>query len=225
MNDDNWTTLQSAGKVPPPSPEVLAHATDQLEQVASRGTRRRTVRRVLAPALGAVATAAAISVVVLQQSGVPTAIPAGPSAPSASTTTYPKSKPLGQEGTSFSCVTTYSPAELRKRDFAIDGTVVSAKPIPRTAGSWAVTFEVHEWFHPRGGAAQLTIQMWIPPGDGIQSSAYDTGYQIGDRLLIAGALVDPRNGKALKYPSGGACGFGRTYDVPTADTWRKAFRK
>ncbi|TDD58067.1 hypothetical protein E1263_20690 [Kribbella antibiotica] len=222
MNDDNWTTLQSAGKVPPPSPEVLAHAAQRVEQAATRNPRRTVGRRVLVPALAATATAAVIGVVALQQSNTPTALPVAPST-TPSVSTYPPSRPLENQDKSPLCVASY-PKELQKRGFGFDGTVLSAVQIPRTAYYWAVTFQVHEWYRPGRSPQQVTVQMLGGPNGQVQLED-QVGYEIGDRLLISGASVDSRTGKALKYPIGWACGFSRTYDVPTADTWRKVFSK
>lgn len=222
MNDDNWTTLQSAGKVPPPSPEVLAHATRRVER-ASRGTRRR---RILAPVLAATATAAVIGVVALQQSGTPTADPGvlGTASPTpAPSTEAPASKPLGDpKGTIVDCVHQYSPAYLGEREFAFDGTVLAAVPVPRTAGGWKVTFQVHEWFRP-SGSEKFTVFLWVAPGVEVERPG-TTSYAIGDRLLISGGSMI-RGGDAMKNPVAATCGFSRTYDVPTAATWRKAFGK
>ncbi|MET7276585.1 hypothetical protein ABZS29_00035 [Kribbella sp. NPDC005582] len=220
MTDDNWTTLQSAGKVPPPSPEVLAHAAQRVE--AARDTRRRIARRrVLVPVLAATATAAVIGVVALERPSTPTAIPV--TTPSSSAT-YPPSRSLGNPNLSPSCAVSYSAVELAKQEFGFDGTVLSAKPIPRTAYFWAVTFQVHEWYRPGRGAGQVTVQMLGGP-DPQQLLSEQPNYKIGDRLLMSGSMVDSRTGNALKYPAGWGCGFTRMYDVPTADTWRKVFSK
>ncbi|GAB3950640.1 hypothetical protein GCM10029976_085700 [Kribbella albertanoniae] len=224
MNDDNWTTLQSAGKVPPPSPEVLAHATQRVAKVAAGSTRRRTVRRFLAPVLATAATAAVIGVVALQQGGTPTALPV---APATTPTTYPPSKPLGDPNVSHSCAYPLSPERFAKVPVAFDGTVLSAVKIPETqdAGltTWNVTFVVNEWFRPSSGKQQFTVQMGIGPGHQVQTSVTH-GYEIGDRLLISGA---PRTegGDPMDRPWAGVCDFSRTYDVPTADTWRKILSK
>ncbi|GAA1721798.1 hypothetical protein GCM10009745_83410 [Kribbella yunnanensis] len=228
MNDDNWTTLQSAGKVPPPSPEVLAHAAQRVEQTASRSTRRRTVRRLLAPALATTATAAVIGVVALQQGGTPTAIPVAPAnTPTVSATTYPPSKPLGDPNVSHSCAYPLTPERFAKVPVAFDGTVLSAVEIPRAdeswPASWNVTFEVNEWFRPGSGKQQFTVQMGIGPGHLVQSSETH-GYEIGDRLLISG-YPRTEGGDPLDRPFAGACDFSRTYDEPTAATWRKVFGK
>ncbi len=217
----HWDALRAAGDVQPPTPEVLAHAAQRVE--AARDTRRRTARRrVVVPVLAAIATATVIGVVALQQPGTPTAVPVAPATtPSAPTTAYPPSKPLDNPSVSHSCV---AGIELRNQEFGFDGTVVSAKPIPRTAFFWAVTFQVNEWYRPGRGPKQVTVRMIGGPDSRMQVSV-QTSYRIGDRLLMAGSLVDSRTGKALPYPIGGSCGLGRTYDVPTADTWRKAFRK
>ncbi|GAA0620264.1 sigma-70 family RNA polymerase sigma factor [Kribbella sandramycini] len=202
------------------SAEALATAAHRVAAVADR--RRTGHRRVLVPAAAATATATAVvAVVALQQAGGPAARPVAPvSSPAPS-----PGKAISDPGVAFSCAVDYSMAELARRDFGIDGTVVSAVRVPRTVGAWAVTFEVNEWFRPATRGDRLTVQMWIGPGRGRYSSVYETGYEIGDRLLIAGSLVDSRTGKPLKYPSGGACGFGRTYDEGTAATWRTVLSK
>ncbi|MFI5731565.1 hypothetical protein ACIA49_15695 [Kribbella sp. NPDC051587] len=225
MNDTkHWDALRAAGDVPPPTPETLTQATAHLERAAARGTGRRTVRRVLAPALGAVATAAAIGVVALQQSGPPTAVPVLPaSTPSVSTTTYPPSKPLGDPNRSASCAYALTPERFAKVPVAFDGTVLSAVQVPRTQHAWNVTFQVNEWFRPGSGQQQFVVQMFIGPGHLVQASE-TRGYEIGDRLLIS---ARPRTGgdDPMDRPFAGTCDFSRTYDVPTAATWRKVFSK
>ncbi|MFF1821862.1 hypothetical protein ACFVWG_31445 [Kribbella sp. NPDC058245] len=235
MNDDNWTTLQSAGKVPPPSPEVLAHAAQRVQKTAVRSTRRNTVRhRVLTPVLAATGTAAVIGVVALQQSGTPTANPAGGGSTSAApaTATQPTparttGKPLGPaENSANSCAFAYGPAELAKADFAFDGTVVSAVPnpyreaMPRT---WTVTFTVHEWFRPSTGGTQTKALLWAGPGGRVQVSDHES-YEIGDRLLISGR-TDTGVTEPLIPPHAWGCGFSRTYDEATAATWRKVLSR
>ncbi|MFK4090897.1 hypothetical protein ACI2LF_42725 [Kribbella sp. NPDC020789] len=220
MNDTNWTTLQSAGKVPPPSPEVLAHATQRLEQAATRGTRRTRRRRILVPLAAATATAAVIAVLALQQPDNPTAAPA--TTPSVSTTTYPPSKPIGDPHVSNSCVHEYAPKWLAERPVAFDGTVLSATPAPGTMG-WNVTFQVNEWFRPSTGQQRFTMLMWVGPGHQVQASDMQ-GYEVGDRLLTTGG-ARVRGGDPMDWPVVNGCGFTRTYDVPTAATWRKVFRK
>ncbi len=119
---DQWDDVKAAGQVPPPSSEVLAHARHQLETARSR--RARTIRRRLVVAtLAAAGTAAvvigAVGVYRTGSSTVPATAP-GVTAPSASGGTS-TGKP--SQGAAASCADSYSPARLKQRAFAFDGTV------------------------------------------------------------------------------------------------------
>ncbi|MEU4198133.1 hypothetical protein AB0E69_39990 [Kribbella sp. NPDC026611] len=207
---DPWTDLKTAGEVPPPSPEVLAYARAQLRP-------SKPARRVLGPALGAAAVVAVVvGVLGTQQSGGPTAVPPTGAAPT--------SKPLVQQGAS--CAVTYSPKTLQQVTLAFDGTVVSAVKAAGPGGltTWTVSFDVHEWFRPSGGQ-QVQVRMWMPPGAGTDDPGNETGarYEIGSRLLIAGAIRDLPG--PIGMPVAWGCDFSRTYDVTTATTWRKLLSK
>ncbi|MEV0795754.1 hypothetical protein [Kribbella sp. NPDC050459] len=238
---DHWDDLKSAGAVPPPSAEVLAHARRQLDEAAVRSRRTRTVRRrVFVPTLAATATAAAVIGGVAIHRGTsepdPVAVP-GPtsSAPRPSTTsprpstTSPRSSatsPRPSQGIAGSCAVGYSPAELKKRAFAFDGTVEKAVRAPDAAfPSYLLTFTVHEWFKPVGGGRTVTVRTATPPqGSGYQVSVDFPDYTVGRRLLIAG---EPQWGGAdpLKDPYAFGCGFSRAYAPGDAATWRTLLSK
>ncbi len=226
MNTDHWDDLKAAGDVRPPSPEVLAHARRQLDAAAA--TSRRTHRRRLVVSVLAAAGTAAVVVgaVAIHQTGS-TPVPAtGPSAtPTRVGGTPSTSRPLEQGAAS--CVVGYSPAELRNRGFAFDGTVLSAVKDPRTGAleTYTVTFQVHEWFRPTGGD-QVKIRMWMAPAAGSDDPTNELGqrYWIGSRLLISGESLSGSS-EPLKDPIAWGCGFSRTYDARTAATWRKALSK
>ena len=123
----------------------------------------------------------------------------------------------------LSCVEAYSPATLRERAFAFDGTVTQVVPKPDAGGLplAAVTFDVHEWF--RGGdGATVTIEMTPPaPVNRPGMSEIFESYGVGTRLLVSG---EPRwPGRTPPEPIAWACGFTRYYDATTAAIWREAF--
>jgi hypothetical protein len=238
----HWDALRAAGDVQPPTLEALTRATAQLERTAlhsdhaapglnssaelpSRPTqvgasRAGTTRRRVLVIAASVAAVAGVSIgfAALQQpSGTPAAIPA-----STSTSTYPPSRPVGGT-TATLCAVEYYPGDLVKRQVAFDGTVLSATRAPRTAFGWNVTLQVNEWFRPSTGKQRFTVLMWVGPGHRQRVSDMQ-GYEIGDRLLVSGG---PRvlGGDPMDRPVSTACGFTRTYDIPTADTWRKVFSK
>jgi hypothetical protein len=253
MNDTkHWDALRAAGDVPPPIPETLTRATTKLARAAehpsraaeqlglpgeqpsesglpaapSVGARRASTRRrrVLVAAGSAAAVAAVGIGSTLLHSGPPTAVPAPLASTPSASTTYPPSQALGGgRNSTVQCAVTYSPKELATQPVAFDGTVLSAAPAPRTAGGWNVTLQVNEWFRPSSDKQQFTVLMWVGPGHRTQVSEVQ-GYAIGDRLLISGG-VRVRGDDPMDRPVATVCGFTRTYDVPTADTWRKVFQK
>jgi hypothetical protein len=220
---DHWDDLKSAGAVPPPSPEVLAHANRQLRSAAAR---RRIVRRVLAPVVAAAGTAAAVvgAVAVYQTTSGPMVAGPGPITRPVTTPTAPSGKP--SQGIAASCVVGYSPAELQKRGFAFDGTVLKVVEDPGGAmPSYLLTFQVHEWFKPTDGALRLTVRTYNPPeGSSNWVSSDFPGYTVGTRLLIAG---EPQWGgtNPLKDAFAWGCGFSRAYSADDAATWRKILSK
>lgn len=133
------------------------------------------------------------------------------------------SVPVGG-GAEARCVEGYSPETLPHRAFAFDGTVHSIGVDPTDDGQGGdngaadggylpVTFDVHEWF-AGGGPAHVTVAM-LPP---TPSSLDAAEYHVGSRLLVSG---EPRwGGDPLDEPLAWTCGFTRTHDPATADTWR-----
>jgi hypothetical protein len=127
---------------------------------------------------------------------------------------------------SASCVQEYSPANVKKRAFAFDGTVTAIgkartsrgeEPIPLAS----VTFRVNEWF--AGGTGDtVTVDMTAPTAGsgGDPTSEEGPTYGIGTRLLVSG---QPRwGGGPLDEAIAWTCGFTRYYDAPTAAAWRAA---
>jgi hypothetical protein len=220
---DHWDDLKAAGDVPPPSPEVLAHADRQLRSAAAR---RRIVRRVLAPVVAAAGTAAAVvgAIAVYQTTSGPMVASPAPITRPVTTPTAPSGKP--SQGAAASCVVGYSAAELQKRGFAFDGTVLKVVEDPGGAmPSYLLTFQVHEWFKPLGGGSTVTVRTITPPqGSGHDVSAEFPDYTVGTRLLIAG---EPQWGGSnlLKDAFAWGCGFSRPYTPDDAATWRKLLSK
>jgi hypothetical protein len=82
----------------------------------------------------------------------------------------------------------------------------------------AVTFTVHEWF--RGGdRTTVTVDMLAPR----VSSAQETSFGIGTRLLVSGGATMGRQPPTGSHRLG--CGFTRYYDQPTAGSWRQTLRQ
>jgi hypothetical protein len=233
MNDQNtipgWEDLKSAGQVPPPSPEVLAHARRQLDTKTISTRRWTTTRRRMVPVLAAAGSVAVVigAVAVYQTNSGP--VPVGgstmsvqPSEPASSpTASAPSRKP--SQGSAASCVVGYSPAELKKRALAFDGTVLSVKPEPRRGvpQTYLVSFAVNEWFGDRAHVPrQIALVIDRAPGDNQAPSEFGPPYVIGSRLLITGdsSSLGP-------YPRGPlvvwGCGFSRPYNAADAATWRK----
>lgn len=223
----DWNDLKAAGEVPPPSPEVLAHARGELERGRTSSRRRSATRRWTVPVLAAAgAGAAVVGAVAVYQTPSSTIPAVGPSTHAGSSTTpaTPTSEP--SRGVAASCVSIYTPAELMKRAFAFDGTVLKvvrdlAGPMP----SYLVTLQVHEWFMPTEGALRLTVRTYNPPeGSGEQVSTDFPDYAVGSRLLITG---EPLWGgtNPLKNPIAWGCGFSRPFSTVDAATWRKVLSK
>jgi hypothetical protein len=219
----DWNDLKSAGEVPPPSPEVLAHARGELERGRTRTATRRWAIPVLAAAGAGAAVVGAIAIFQTPSSTIPVVGPSAHAGPS-TTPASPANKP--SRGIAASCVSIYTPAELTKRAFAFDGTVLKvvrdpAGPVP----SYLVTLQVNEWFKPTAGALRMTVRTYNPPeGSGEQVSTDFPDYTAGSRLLITG---EPQWGgtNPLKNPIAWGCGFSRPYDTADAATWRKILSK
>ena len=227
MSIDHWNHLKAAGDVPPPSPEVQAHAKRQLAAAA----RRRTIKcRVMVPVLAtAGATAAVIGAVAVYLTSAGPIPVTGPSVlPSQAVPSATPANPSGKpgQGVAASCVSTYTPAELRNRAFAFDGTVLTiardpAGPTP----SYLVTLQVNEWFKPTDGALRVAVRTYNPPvGSREQVSTDFPDYSLGSRLLITG---EPQWGGSnpLKDAFAWGCGFSRAYGADDAATWRKILNK
>lgn len=133
--------------------------------------------------------------------------------------------PLEDKGSAASCVEGYSPATLRNRDFAFDGTIVAIGPggtnKPDKGGlpTASVRFKVNEWF--KGGAEDtITVDLMSPAS----IAGDDTPlYEEGTRLLVSG---EPRwGGQPLDDAIAWSCGgFTSYYQVQVADEWRAALR-
>ncbi len=217
---DHWDDLKAAGTVPPPSPEALTHARSRLS------TRRRTARRVVAPVVAAAGTAAAVAgtIAVYQTTSGPVVAVPGPVTQPVTTPTAPTGKT--SRGIAGSCVAGYSPAELQKRGFAFDGTVLRIVEDPGgQMPTYLLTFEVNEWLRPVSGGDTVTVRTMTPPeGSGHAVSVEFPDYAVGTRLLITG---EPQWGGSnpLKDAFAWGCGFSRPYSAADAATWRTILSK
>jgi hypothetical protein len=112
-----------------------------------------------------------------------------------------------------SCVEVYSPANLVKRAFAFDGTVLSVRdevdprlpeeegPVPRAE------FEVNDWFGQPDGPAVVVVWMQRP-------------VRVGERLLVSG---EPRwGGESLDDAIAWECGFTVPFSETLAGEWAAA---
>lgn len=120
--------------------------------------------------------------------------------------------PAAQPGTAStttagSCIEQYSPENLKKRDYAFDGTV-EAIAQGDEAEADRVSFEVHKWF--KGGSGDKSVRRAY--GFAGVTSAGGTPHAIGERLLVAG-----------DEDFAWECGFTRPYDESTAADWKAAF--
>lgn len=113
------------------------------------------------------------------------------------------------DAASTSCAYSYSPQEVARRAYALDGTVIRIGPTHPAAGGLPavrVTFHVNQWFHG-GSGDSVAVEI---------SSSWEDGppaFQVGTRLLVSGAP-----GHAW------GCGFTRYYDPATATGWADASR-
>lgn len=102
-----------------------------------------------------------------------------------------------------SCVATYGPSTLAKRQVAFDGTVT------RVAGD-QITFAVNRWY--RGGSGAATTVAGASTLGGLTSAGPGLNLEPGSRLLVAG--------------DGGfawSCGFTQAYDAAVAQQWAATF--
>jgi hypothetical protein len=122
----------------------------------------------------------------------------------------------------FSCLEQYDPQTLAQRGFALDGTVASigenSSPADVADPYVPVTLTVQRWF--RGGEGTTVTVAMFPP-DAV-SSAGNTTYSVGSRLLVSGERrgAPPRPDELVAW----ACGFTRWYDQATAAEWETALR-
>jgi hypothetical protein len=125
-----------------------------------------------------------------------------------------------------SCSQEYSPAALKGRSFAFDGTVTSVGRRGSAGGDEptalvAVDFRVDHWF--AGGAGKtvtLVLISPVPRRSGNPPTPIGPSYGIGTRLLVSGG--PSAGGAPLVHPVAWFCGFTRYYDAPTAEAWRGA---
>jgi hypothetical protein len=113
----------------------------------------------------------------------------------------------------MSCVEVYSPAALRERAFAFDGTVTAVRDAvdpqlpPEDNVAQQADLEIGTWY--AGGRAPA-VTVWM-----------QRDVAVGDRLLVAG---EPRwGGEPLDDPIAWECGFTASYSEATADEWAEAF--
>jgi hypothetical protein len=113
-------------------------------------------------------------------------------------------------------------------DFAFAGTVTAVDPAPTpseeqdvTVGRW--TLAVDEWFSGPG-PAEVTVPLSLGAETILGPDGERTDLGVGDRLLLSGfeSEGDEPWGDLPYEP--GLCGYSRTFDEPTADIWREAFR-
>lgn len=215
MTDDlktlpGWDELTAAGRVAPPSPEVLARSRSAV--------RVARPRRWLVPVLAVVATAAVIAAgaVVLRPDPAP---------PVASEPVYLQGGP-----DDAICAGRYSPERLKQLPFAFDGTVteVEVRPVApgpvkiSRAARVQVTFQVTEWFKGDDGSpiqVSMAVLGEVPRPGG---NPYGLPFKVGSRLLIAG---DTTSGGSIQLSRAWMCGFSRFYDDASAREWRAAFGK
>jgi hypothetical protein len=162
---DYWDELKSAGEVPPPSPEVLAHAASRLE------TKQRAPRPLAAVLAAAAATAVVSGGIAVVQAGSDS-IAGRPTA----VMTIPRT------GVAGPCSYADSPDLLGHQPFAFDGKVLSATPAKQYGPlpAYTVTFKVNEWFTADTPPARVVLAMYDTPG------GKDLPYAVGSRLLVTG---------------------------------------
>lgn len=125
-----------------------------------------------------------------------------------------------------SCLETFSPAGLRGRDFAFDGTVLSIErrrdprlPPGEDEVPW-VTFDVNRWY---AGGQEAQVGVWIENASlsPTVSSVDSIAVEEGARLLVSG---EPRwGGRPLDDPIAWSCGFTEPWTEDAAAEWNRAF--
>ena len=123
-----------------------------------------------------------------------------------------------------SCAFSYNDETLSERGFAFDGTVTAiAEPSEATDEDPYVNveFTINHWF--RGdGPSTVTVGMFQPPGaNSTDGNSSRPQWDVGSRLLISGE--SQYSAGILIDPVAWFCGFSRTYDEATADSWRDVF--
>lgn len=119
----------------------------------------------------------------------------------------PDTQPPATANTSSgSCVEQYSPENLRKRDYAFDGTVRAIDPGAEDQPD-RVTFDVREWL--KGGMGDESVRKAY--GFTAVTSAGGSPHAVGERLLVAG------DDDFLWE-----CGFTRPYHQAAAEEWKDA---
>lgn len=110
-----------------------------------------------------------------------------------------------------SCVETYSPETLPRREFAFDGVVTQISGAEETSA--LVTFSVNRWF--KGEArSSVTLESSFPIAAEARSSVEGPEITKGKRYLVSG--------------DGGfmwACGFTRDYSQAEARVWADVLKE
>ena len=110
--------------------------------------------------------------------------------------------------TTGSCVEQYSLENLKKRDFAFDGTVQDIKKGTEDQPD-RITFDVKQWYEGgQGTSAELKAY-----GFTAITSAGGSPHAVGQRLLVAGD-------EDFVWE----CGFTQPYDASVAADWENARR-
>lgn len=164
---------------------------------AARSPRRRLV---LAAAAAAAVVGLAAGAVAISRGGDDAPKRAAATTTTADTAGGPIT-PGGPSGAS--CVETYAPATLARRQVAFEGTV------ERVAGD-AITFNVNRWY--RGGRGAAVTLGGASTLGGLTSAGPGLSLEPGTRLLVAG--------------DGGfawSCGFTQAYDAAVAQQWADTF--
>lgn len=119
------------------------------------------------------------------------------------------------------CQPPRSAADIAKRGFAFDGTVVkvgaTSAPDATLARTALVTFTVNEWFKG-GNRRTATVTMAAPLPAGVIRGEAGPSYQTGTRLLISGDGSQGINMRA------GGCGYTRYFDPTSGSLWRSIAR-
>lgn len=101
----------------------------------------------------------------------------------------------------------YTPDNLKKRDYAFDGTVRTIEP-GAADGADRVTFDVNRWY--KGGSGETAVR--TAHGFGSVTSAGGAPHSTDERLLVAGD-------EDIVWE----CGFTQPYDAQVASDWEQAF--